>query len=96
MVGEEKCPIVDTWWQTETGGIMMTPLPEDHGNLKPGAATKPFFGVEPVLIDGDVNELEGDNQSGYLCFKQISSSMTQTVYVTLMTHPLRFFATQGH
>jgi len=80
VVGEEKCPIVDTWWQTETGGIMMTPLPEDHGNLKPGAATKPFFGVEPVLIDGDVNELEGDNQSGYLCFKQISSSMTQTVY----------------
>eukprot|EP00729_Bicosta_minor_P007915 gene7915-32673_t len=72
VVGEEKCPIVDTWWQTETGGIMMTPLPEDHGNLKPGAATKPFFGVEPVLIDGDVNELEGDNQSGYLCFKQIS------------------------
>ena len=80
VVGEEKCPIVDTWWQTETGGIMMTPLPEDHGNLKPGAATKPFFGVEPVLIDGDVNELEGNSQSGYLCFKQVSSSMTQTVY----------------
>ena len=51
-VGEQRCPIVDTWWQTETGGILITPLP-GATPLKPGSATRPFFGVEPVIVDGD-------------------------------------------
>ena len=57
-VGNERCPIVDTWWQTETGGIMITPLP-GATPLKPGSATRPFFGVKPVLLDENGNELEG-------------------------------------
>ena len=57
-VGEQRCPIVDTWWQTETGGIMITPLP-GATPLKPGSATRPFFGVKPVLMDADGNEIEG-------------------------------------
>jgi len=57
-VGEERCPIVDTWWQTETGGILITPLP-GATPLKPGSATRPFFGVEPVIVDGEGNRLDG-------------------------------------
>ena len=57
-VGNKKCPIVDTWWQTETGGIMITPLP-GATNLKPGSATRPFFGVQPQLVDNEGNVLEG-------------------------------------
>ena len=52
VVGDGKCKIVDTWWQTETGGVCMTPLPGDD-DAKPGAAMRPFFGVEPVLVDND-------------------------------------------
>ncbi len=51
-VGEQRCPIVDTWWQTETGGILITPIP-GATPLKPGSATRPFFGVEPVIVDND-------------------------------------------
>ncbi len=58
VVGEERCPIVDTWWQTETGGVMISPLPGATA-LKPGSATQPFFGVQPALVDGDGNFLEG-------------------------------------
>ena len=58
VVGDGRCPIVDTWWQTETGGIMITPLP-GATNLKPGSATTPFFGVKPVLLDENGKELEG-------------------------------------
>ena len=58
QVGEERCPIVDTWWQTETGGILITPLP-GATPLKPGSATRPFFGVEPVIVDGDGSRLDG-------------------------------------
>ena len=58
VVGKENCPIVDTWWQTETGGIMITPLP-GATKLKPGSATRPFFGVRPALLDEEGNELEG-------------------------------------
>ena len=58
VVGDSRCPIVDTWWQTETGGIMITPLP-GATDLKPGSATRPFFGIIPELIDGDGNVLEG-------------------------------------
>jgi len=59
VVGEERCPIVDTWWQTETGGHMITPLP-GATDLKPGSATHPFFGVVPALVDGDGKVLEGE------------------------------------
>ncbi len=58
VVGKESCPIVDTWWQTETGGIMITPLP-GATDTKPGSATRPFFGVLPALVDNEGNELEG-------------------------------------
>ena len=58
VVGEERCPIVDTWWQTETGGIMITPLPGATAT-KPGSATRPFFGIAPVLVDNDNNVIEG-------------------------------------
>jgi len=58
VVGEERCPIVDTWWQTETGGILITPLPGAI-DLKPGSATKPFFGVRPAIVDGEGKILEG-------------------------------------
>jgi acetyl-CoA synthetase len=59
VVGDGRCPIVDTWWQTETGGIMITPLPGATA-LKPGSATKPFFGIQPALVDADGNLLEGE------------------------------------
>ena len=58
VVGNSRCPIVDTWWQTETGAIMITPLP-GVTDLKPGSATKPFFGVKLALLDADGNELDG-------------------------------------
>ena len=67
IVGAEKCPIVDTWWQTETGAQMLTPLPGATG-LKPGSATRPFFGVQPVLLDENGHEIEGEG-SGALCIK---------------------------
>ncbi|AEY00897.1 acetyl-CoA synthetase [Oceanimonas sp. GK1] len=58
VIGDERCPIVDTWWQTETGGILITPLP-GATDLKPGSATRPFFGVQPALVDGEGNQLQG-------------------------------------
>jgi acetyl-CoA synthetase len=61
VVGEGRCPIVDTWWQTETGGILISPLPGATA-LKPGSATRPFFGIQPALVDGEGNELEGANE----------------------------------
>ena len=59
VVGDERCPIVDTWWQTETGGILITPLP-GATKLKPGSATQPFFGVVPEIVDADGKVLEGE------------------------------------
>ena len=59
VVGDERCPIVDTWWQTETGGILISPLP-GATDLKPGSATRPFFGVQPAIVDSDGNILEGE------------------------------------
>ncbi|HAU42000.1 MAG TPA: acetyl-coenzyme A synthetase, partial [Gammaproteobacteria bacterium] len=58
IVGEGRCSIVDTWFQTETGGILITPLP-GATDLKPGSATRPFFGVVPALLDADGNQLDG-------------------------------------
>jgi acetyl-CoA synthetase len=57
-IGNEKCPVIDTWWQTETGGFMITPLP-GATQLKAGSATRPFFGVQSALVDNEGNALEG-------------------------------------
>jgi acetyl-CoA synthetase len=78
-VGAGKCPVVDTWWQTETGGIMISPLP-GVTPLKPGSATLPFFGVDPVLVDEDGKILEGNGISGRLCIRQAWPGMARTVY----------------
>lgn len=78
VVGEQRCPIVDTWWQTETGGIMITPLP-GATPLKPGSATRPFFGVRPVLLDENGNELEGAT-SGNLAIAGSWPGQIRTVY----------------
>jgi acetyl-CoA synthetase len=78
VVGDSRCPIVDTWWQTETGGILITPLPGATA-LKPGSATLPFFGVEPGLLDEQGNELEGTT-SGNLVIKRPWPGQMRTVY----------------
>ena len=79
IVGEKRCPIVDTWWQTETGGILMTPLPAVTP-LKPGSATFPFFAIEPVILDEEGNEVEGNPATGYLCIKTAWPGIMRTVY----------------
>ncbi|MDO3383291.1 acetate--CoA ligase [Gilvimarinus algae] len=78
VVGDERCPIVDTWWQTETGAHMMTPLP-GATDLKPGSCTKPFFGVQPVLLDAEGNEIDGAGE-GSLAIKASWPSQIRTVY----------------
>ncbi|HTT80662.1 MAG TPA: acetate--CoA ligase [Stellaceae bacterium] len=77
-VGERRCPIVDTWWQTETGGILITPIP-GATPLKPGSATRPFFGVEPVIVDGAGDPQEGPCE-GNLCLARSWPGMMRTVY----------------
>jgi len=79
IVGKGKCPIVDTWWQTETGGILITPLP-GITPLKPGSATIPFFGVQPVLLTEDGKEIEGNDKSGLLAMKTAWPGMMRTLY----------------
>jgi acetyl-CoA synthetase len=78
VVGEARSPIVDTWWQTETGGILITPLP-GATPLKPGSATRPFFGIKPVIVDGDGKILEGAAE-GNLCIADSWPGMMRTVY----------------
>ncbi len=78
VVGDGRCPVIDTWWQTETGGHMITPLP-GATDLKPGSATLPFFGVEPCLVDDKGNELEGKAE-GALCIKRPWPGIMRTVY----------------
>jgi acetyl-CoA synthetase len=77
-VGKGKCPIVDTWWQTENGGILITPLPGAH-TLKPGSASRPFFGVEPVVLRDDGTEC-AKNEGGKLCIKKPWPGMMRTMY----------------
>ena len=79
LVGGGQCPIVDTWWQTETGGVLITPMP-GATPLKPGSATFPFFGVEPALLDDNSNELEGNNVTGNLVIKSAWPGIMRTVY----------------
>ena len=101
VVGDERCPIVDTWWQTETGGIMITPLP-GATPMKPGSATLPFFGVEPSLVDADGNELEGAT-SGNLCINRSWPGMMRSLYgdhqrfieTYLTTYPGKYFTGDG-
>jgi acetyl-CoA synthetase len=78
VVGESRCPIVDTWWQTETGGILITPLP-GATDLKPGSATKPFFGIQPALVDDKGNILEGE-ASGNLVILDSWPGQMRTLY----------------
>ena len=78
VVGDGRCPIVDTWWQTETGGILITPLP-GATKLKPGSATLPFFGVQPALVDNDGNLIEGEG-SGNLVILDAWPGIARTVY----------------
>jgi acetyl-CoA synthetase len=77
-IGKEKCPIVDTWWQTETGGILITPLPGAI-TTKPGSATLPFFGIEPAIFKEDGSEA-GPNEGGYLVIKKPWPGIMRTVY----------------
>ncbi len=78
VIGDSRCPIMDTWWQTETGAHMLTPLPGAM-DLKPGSATFPFFGVQPVLLDAEGKEIEGAGE-GNLCIKAAWPSQIRTVY----------------
>ncbi|MBT3294282.1 MAG: acetate--CoA ligase [Verrucomicrobia bacterium] len=77
-VGHGKTPVVDTWWQTETGGIMITPLPGAH-TLKPGSASRPFFGVEPVILDDDGKEM-AQGEKGKLCIKKPWPGILRSLY----------------
>ncbi|MGA0058196.1 MAG: acetate--CoA ligase [Planctomycetota bacterium] len=79
VVGEGRCAVVDTWWQTETGGHMITPLP-GATPAKPGSATLPFFGVRPVLVDNDGNELPGNGVSGNLCLRGTWPGQARTIW----------------
>ena len=101
VVGDGRCPIVDTWWQTETGGILITPLPGATA-LKPGSATRPFFGVRPVIVDGEGRELEGATE-GNLCIAESWPGQMRTVYgdherffsTYFSTFPGRYFTGDG-
>ena len=101
VVGDGRCPIVDTWWQTETGGILITPLP-GATSTKPGSATRPFFGIEPILVDGENNELTGA-VDGNLCINRSWPGQMRTVYgdhqrfidTYFTTFPGRYFSGDG-
>ena len=79
VIGQKKCPIVDTWWQTETGGILITPLP-NVTNLKPGSATKPFFGIQPVILNESGKELNEGSAEGLLAIKHSWPGQMRTIY----------------
>lgn len=91
VVGDGRCPIVDTWWQTETGGILITPLPGAI-DLKPGSATKPFFGVQPQLVDGDGKVLDGAAE-GNLCLTDSWPGQMRSVYGDHDRFELTYFST---
>ena len=101
IVGDKRCPIVDTWWQTETGGILITPLPGAI-DAKPGSATKPFFGIKPVLVDNENNELPGEAE-GNLCIEMSWPGQMRSVYgdhqrfvdTYFKTFPGRYFSGDG-
>ena len=79
VVGDGRIPIVDTWWQTETGGILISPLP-NATKTKPGSATFPLFGIEPILVDQEGKLIEGNDVSGYLCIKRPWPGQARTIH----------------
>ena len=79
VVGKQRCPIVDTWWQTETGGILITPLPGATAT-KPGSATRPFFGVQPVILDAEGKEQSDTEAEGVLCIRDSWPGQMRTVF----------------
>jgi len=101
VVGEGRCPIVDTWWQTETGGILITPLPGATA-LKPGSATRPFFGVKPEIVDANGVVLEGATE-GNLCIAESWPGQMRSVYgdhkrfeeTYFATYPGKYFTGDG-
>jgi len=101
VVGDGRCPIVDTWWQTETGGILITPLPGAIA-LKPGSATRPFFGVQPEIVDAEGKVLQGETQ-GNLCIADSWPGQMRTVYgdhqrfvdTYFRTYPGKYFTGDG-
>ncbi len=101
VVGNGRCSIVDTWWQTETGGILITPLP-GITETKPGSATKPFFGIDPVIVDAENNILQGKTE-GNLCINMSWPGQMRTVYgdherfaqTYFSTFPGRYFSGDG-
>ena len=101
VVGDGRCPIVDTWWQTETGGILITPLP-GATDLKPGSATRPFFGIKPIIVDANGNVLDGAT-TGNLCLAESWPGQMRTVYgdhdrffqTYFATFPGRYFTGDG-
>ncbi|HEV2573829.1 acetate--CoA ligase [Methylocella sp. CPCC 101449] len=101
VVGDDRCPIVDTWWQTETGGILITPLP-GATQLKPGSATNPFFGVQPQIVDGEGKVLEGATE-GNLCITDSWPGQMRTVFgdherfvqTYFSTYPGKYFTGDG-
>ena len=101
VVGDGRCPVVDTWWQTETGGILITPLP-GATDTKPGSATKPFFGILPVIVDSDNKELTGATE-GNLCINMSWPGQMRTVFgdhqrfidTYFSTFPGRYFSGDG-
>ena len=101
VVGDGRCPIVDTWWQTETGGILITPLP-GATDLKPGSATRPFFGIKPIIVGADGNVLDGAT-TGNLCLAESWPGQMRTVYgdhdrffqTYFATFPGRYFTGDG-
>ena len=101
VVGDGRCPIVDTWWQTETGGILITPLP-GATQLKPGSATQPFFGVVPEIVDAD-GKVQDGAASGNLCIADSWPGQMRTVYgdherfidTYFSTYPGKYFTGDG-
>ena len=101
VVGDGRCPVVDTWWQTETGGILITPLP-GATRLKPGSATRPYFGIKPEIVDADGKVLEGP-AAGNLCIADSWPGQMRTVYgdhtrfveTYFKTYPGKYFSGDG-
>ena len=101
VVGESRCPIVDTWWQTETGGILISPLPGATA-LKPGSATRPFFGIQPALVDAEGHEIEGEAE-GNLIVKDAWPGQMRTIWgdperfieAYFSTYPGNYFTGDG-
>ncbi len=95
LVGKERCPVVDTWWQTETGGILITPLPGAH-TLKPGSASRPFFGVEPIVLDDQGNPVPGRHVRQAVHHQALAGDHADHVRRPRSVHPDVLQRLQGH